>query len=190
MPGPIQYTPMTTPTDSAYDLYALAWTAFGVGTGAPMAMPAGALGTAIDSGGEEIIVPDATFQAIAGALGEDAAVQKTLGAKFFSSSASSPNANCTTLDMSPAAIDAMLPTLTLTLGSTSPITVQLTATQSYLTYEYSISTLVTYCQTLIDGTPSYGDLYYLGQSLMIGRALVYDRAGKRFGVAAGTSCPF
>jgi Eukaryotic aspartyl protease len=189
-PGPIQYTPMTSATDSAYNLYSLAWTAFAVGSGAPMAMPAGALGTAIDSGGEEIIVPDATFQAVAGALEQDAAVQKTLGAKFFSSSASSPNANCTILDTPPAVIDAMLPTLTVTLGSTSPITVQLTATQSYLTYEYSISPLVSYCQTLIDGSPSYGDLYYLGQSLMIGRALIYDRAGKRFGVAPGTPCPF
>jgi hypothetical protein len=171
------------------DAYAIGWTAVTAGTAAAIALPAAGSGTIVDSGGSEIIVPDATFQSIASALEQDANIQSMLGSTWFSSTVGD-YANCVTLDETPAELDATLPPLTLTLGSSSPIQVVLTATESYLTYSYLSSSQVQYCQALIDGTATYGNLYYLGQSLMLGHVLVYDRAGNRFGIAPGVACPY
>jgi hypothetical protein len=183
--GPVQYTPMTPPTTS--DLYSLDWSAFAVGTGAALPLPVDAAGTVVDSGGQGMFVPDATFQAMAAALNADPEIQATLGPAWFSPTAQ-PFANCVTLDQSPSELDALFPPMTLTLGAASPIQVALTATESYLTYSYVSGSMVQYCQGVVNGTTSYGNIFYLGQSLMMNRVLIYDRAGKRFGIAPGTPC--
>jgi hypothetical protein len=185
--GPMQYTPMGTS-----DGYTVGWTSLTVGptsTGVSVPLPATTQAT-LDSGGQEIIVPDATFQAIANALDADPGVVAQLGAAWLSSTAES-FVNCVLLDESPAALDALLPSLTLTFGTVKPIQVTLTATQSYLGYSYGSGSQVEYCQTLVDGVAlELPDLFYLGQSLMMGNVVVHDRAHGMLGIAPGKPCAY
>jgi hypothetical protein len=168
--------------------YTVEWTDVIV-DGVDVALPSGTHGT-VDSGGDYLIVPASTYTPLAAALAGDAAFQKAFGSSFLSPTAQ-PQQNCVMLDQAPAALDAALPPLVLKLGNADPIEVPLTATQSYLAYFYGGASQVTYCQNIIAATPGSDLDAYLGQSLMLGHVLVYDRAHSRFGVApAAQSCPF
>ncbi len=171
-------------------LYTLPWRDAIVGA-TDVALPSPASYADVDSGGAEIAVPAGPFASIAAALEADPNVQSLLGPSWFSSTVAAYT-NCVLLSKTPAELDALLPPLVLRLGNAHPVEVSLTATQSYLMqYVYNSPTSVSYCQSIINGTPDYGDqFYYLGQSLMLGHVLLYDRAHGQFGIAPGVACPF
>jgi Eukaryotic aspartyl protease len=152
-------------------------------------MDPAAADTLIDSGGTIILVPSATFTAIAGALGQSTAFQKIFGSSTWLSSNLNQESttNCITSTLTPQQIDAELPTLTLLLSAgngSDPIEVTLTASNSYLYYQAESETTTFYCQNLINSTTAgFGDSFYLGDTLMLNHVLVYDRANLRFGIA-------
>ncbi|MEO6954372.1 MAG: pepsin-like aspartic protease, partial [Polyangia bacterium] len=174
--APVAWVPMNQQSG-----YRVAWRGVGIGA-KTVAFPVGTLGFT-DSGGPGMIVPDASFAQVASALAADASIQSVFGATFFSSTATGFE-NCVTLADSPASLDAKLPTLDLQLGpADAPVEVKLGATHSYLTYTYLGGDQVTYCQGLIAGGTSYGNLFYIGQSVMLDRVVVHDRANARMGFA-------
>jgi Eukaryotic aspartyl protease len=145
----------------------------------------------LDSGGPPIIVPDSAFHVLADALATDAAFVQTFGPSWFSAAAGTFQV-CTTLDETPDQVDAALPALAVGYGDASSVTLK--PSQSYLRWLYG--TLdgpspgqYTYCQNLIDGGPhGLGMLIDLGQSLMLGHVVVYDRANGRLGVGSSRTC--
>jgi hypothetical protein len=183
--SPVQYTPMTQKS-----LYAVSWEATSVGTSSsasPIVMPASAAESLIDSGGEELDVPDAAFTAITSALEADASVSSILGPKWFSTT--TPQfSNCLTPGLTPAQIDAALPPLIMHLAAGVDVT--LNATESYLAVLYDGAGNTSYCQALLDSTSTgLGDtLTYLGQSIMRGHVAVFDPANHRLGIARGPAC--
>jgi hypothetical protein len=183
--SPIQYTPMT-----QNSLYAVSWESTSVGTkssSSPIAMPASAAESLIDSGGEELDVPDAAFSAITSALEADANVASVLGPTWFSAT-TGPFSNCVLSALTPAQIDAVFPPLVLHLAGGVDVT--LNATESYLAVFYDGAGHTSYCQSLLDSTSTgLGDtLTFLGQSIMRGHVALFDPANHRFGIARGPAC--
>ena len=182
----LQYAPLLANT-MANPYYEITWNSFAVGSAAAvsLAAPSDAI---IDSGGYGLIVPSALYTQIVTPLQANANVKAKLGANFFSSTATTAGSHCVAITDTPATIDSLFPTLTLTFGNAS---VTLTATESYLLYSYVSATQTEYCQDVINGTATYGNsFYYLGQVLMRNHTLVYDRVQERVGISARGNCAY
>jgi hypothetical protein len=140
-----------------------------------------------------MFLPHATYQAVTEAILGSAAVQQLLGSSFFATSATGNG--CMALTQSPTQIDTMLPPLVLGLGAHGDVKVELAPSQSYLSWSYpsaGSNSHYVYCPNMIDDASDPSgpqDFLDLGETLMLGHVLVYDRANHRFGVAAARSCP-
>jgi Eukaryotic aspartyl protease len=181
--GPLQYTGM----NADYG-YSVDWTGVAVsgadldgGAQVPFADPA-AQYSIIDSGGNGFFVPTTQFDAIAAAIEGSPAFGAAFGPSWLSTTAQQYT-NCVTLPKLPAKIDAEMPSLTLQLGSTNPIAVPLTATQSYLTYTYLPSNQVSYCQNRLRRRARSG-----GHLLPRPHAHAGSRHGLRQGESADGGC--
>jgi hypothetical protein len=145
--------------------------------GTSIGLPASTYGEAIvDSGGPNIIVPQAAYDAITAAVASNATFAATFGdATWFGKQACVSNAA-----LSKAQLDTALPTLSVQLGTT---TVAMAATDSYLmTVEQAGHTY--YCPAL-DPQPSFLDL---GNSLIRSQVVIFDRVHRQLGIAPAPPC--
>jgi hypothetical protein len=137
----------------------------------------------VDTGGTALWLPSAPFNAVTAALAQSAAFQSVFGdpAAFFSTSTP-----CRHVSQTAAALDAMLPALTLLFGDDGGVAVQSTATQSYLRPQSPGC----YLPALYEMTGSRGALppIELGAPFLRGKTVVIDRARQRIGFGPAT-CP-
>jgi hypothetical protein len=157
------------------DDYSVGLTDVAIG-GTSVGLPASTYGQAIvDSGGPAIIVPPAAYTAITEALGSNATFTSTFGSTAWFTSG-----NCVATGLTRAQLDAALPTLGLSFGTTS---VTLAATDSYLmTIDSQDGT--TYCPALA-ADASFLDL---GNSLIRSQVVVFDRVHRQLGLAPALPC--
>jgi hypothetical protein len=191
-----QYTPMT--FEHGYNVMLAEIDVAGGDAGVDVQVPMGEQIALNDSGGPSIILPDDVFRPLTNAISQNPSFQAWFGASWPWTSLPSLG-SCVDLMETPDQVDAALPPLTLKLGTTSLIDVQVPATQAYLSYTYH-GQVVTYCQDMFDFTsivgpdagPDAGPIGIrpdLGESLMRGHVLIYDRANHRLGIAPANPCP-
>jgi hypothetical protein len=194
-----QYTPMT--EQHGYNVMLAEVDVAGGDAGVNVQIPMAQQVALNDSGGPAIILPDSVFLALTNAISQNPSFQAWFGALSWSFATSSPplGGNCIDLTQTPAQIDAALPGLTLKLGTTNPIDVQLTATQAYLHPIYRSGGYI-YCQDMFDFSSvegpdagpdagPIGDRPDLGESVMRGHVVIFDRANHRIGIAPANPCP-
>jgi hypothetical protein len=107
-------------------------------------------------------------------------------ASFFPAANTQTQA-CATVNMTKAALDAALPSLTLTFGTSPAITVKAAPTESYL-FQASSST---WCGTIagLDQSSSFPVGAIMGAPVLRSNVVVFDRAQSRIGFAPHTPCP-
>jgi hypothetical protein len=177
-----QYTPFTT---QFFDLgyYGVNLVSIEVnGTTVPVASGTYA-DSLVDTGTSIFALNTTTYDALTAAIGSDAAFTKEFGgASFFS--AATP---CATSSATKATLDATMPGLTLTFGSNPAITVQATATESYLFSAEGEG----WCSAIqgFDQSNEAPVAAIMGAPVLRSNVLVFDRAQKRLGFAPHTACP-
>jgi ribonuclease J len=121
------------------------------------------------------------FDALTAAIGADATFSSLVGpASFFSS----PN-NSVTLSQTQEELDAMLPSLTLVFGVDPSVSVQATATESYLT-TYGGGAWQPSIQVRSGFAPFAA---ILGAPILRSNIVIFDRAKSRAGFAPHSACP-
>jgi hypothetical protein len=159
--------------------------------------------TMLDTGTPATILPAPAFTAITEAIGTDANFQQVFGFEggdkadggdagaVDAGTAASWFANtnsCTNLTQTKAELDAMLPPMTLIFGSSSPVTVQSPATESYLFGVDGCWYPALFSESEIGSLPStIGAL--LGLSPLRSNVVIFDRAHKQVGFAPHAPCP-
>jgi hypothetical protein len=140
----------------------------------------------LDTGSSNVSLPPAAFNALTSALEASPGFTQVFGAAasgFFSSAN-----NCARVTQTKAQLDAALPPLTLNFGSSPTISVQATATESYLVaYGGGI-----WCPALAPLAPSAtfpGVVAHLGAPILASSVVIFDRANRRVGFAPHTPCP-
>jgi hypothetical protein len=92
------------------------------------------------------------------------------------------------LPQTKAQLDAALPPLTMTFGSSPGVTAQATATESYLlTYGDG-----KWCPAIVSRAPDAdfpGIAAILGAPMLASNVVIFDRANARVGFAPHTACP-
>ena len=144
-------------------------------------------GTFLDTGSSISSLPPAALSALSSAIATSPGFSGIFGAAA-SSFFSSPD-NHVQLSQTKDALDAALPPLTLTFGSNPAVSMQATATESYLvTYgggEWS--------PALGPRTPDEstfpGIAAILGPPILRSNVIIFDRANQRIGFAPHTACP-
>ncbi len=137
----------------------------------------------VDTGTSIFALNSTAYDALVAAIGGDAAFTKEFGgASFFSGSTP-----CATSSATKATLDATMPALTLTFGSNPAITVQATATESYL-FSAEGEGWCSAIQGFTQGAnaPVAG---IMGAPILRSNVLVFDRTQKRLGFAPHTACP-
>jgi len=175
------FTPFTGDAFSRYyyavDLVSIA----AAGTTVPIATPQFP-DTVVDTGTSIFLMGLDAYTALTTAIAGDAQFQSIFGgASFFSST------GCATVTETKAALDAALPALTLTFGSSPAITVTALPTDSYL-FPFGQGQ---WCPA-IDGL-AQGDQFplasILGAPMLRANVTVFDRANQRIGFAPRAMCP-
>jgi Xylanase inhibitor C-terminal len=146
--------------------------------GQDLGLPASSFGDAfVDTGGDALWLPQATFDAVVAKIGSDANFTKLFGpaTAFFKSDFDA----CVPLVQSPDELDAMLPPLTLTFAG--GVTVQAPATSAYLMNfpgcGYSPALFTRGANN--DGLPPIE----MGAPILHNKLIVIDRANQRIGFA-------
>jgi hypothetical protein len=177
-----QYVPFNTDAYSPF-YYTVNLTSVSVnGTSIPIATAQYA-DTVVDTGTSVFLLGLEAYGALTTAIASDAQFQKVFGgAAFFASQ------GCAAVTETKAALDAALPALTLTFGSTAPIRVTMLATDSYL-FPYGADR---WCPAL-DGIAQSSDEFplasILGAPLLRSSITIFDRANHRLGFAPHAACP-
>jgi hypothetical protein len=179
--APPVYTPMVPPGG----WYTVALSSITVlGTTAPIPMGS-YTATMLDTGSSGSSLPPAAFSTLTSAIAASAAFSGIFGtaaSSFFSGT------DCVTLTQTKAQLDAALPPLTLTFGSSPGVTAQATATESYLlTYGDG-----QWCPSIVSRAPDSdfaGIAAILGAPMLTSNVVVFDRANERVGFAPHTACP-
>jgi hypothetical protein len=181
---PIQYVPMLVDFPAA-KAYAVAVSDLAV-SGQSLGFHTSDFGIAsVDSGATQFVLPPPIY---------DALTQAVLTAPAFARVTTDPNfflnQGCVPMVEDAAALNAALPTVTLTLpaGEGSPITLHLAATESYLRLMSSMQGGSLVCvgvTPMPDG--SAGTI--LGDTVMTSQITVFDRANGRIGFAPQKGCP-
>jgi hypothetical protein len=178
--APPVYTPMSTPGWYTVGLASLAV----AGTTVPV--PSGSYtSTMLDTGSSGSSLSPATFSVLTGAIAASPAFSTVFGAaasSFFSGT------TCMALPQTKAQLDAALPPLTMTFGSSPGVTAQATATESYLlTYGDG-----KWCPAIVSRAPDAdfpGIAAILGAPMLASNVVIFDRANARVGFAPHTACP-
>jgi hypothetical protein len=204
--GPVQYVPFSSSPYSSY--YYVVGLASVTVQGVTVPVATGAYSDAIvDTGTNAFIVSGAAYGPITSAIARSPAFAQVFGADagatFFSqpppADAGASDAGgdidagieagqgCATVTASRSELDAMLPPLTLTFGSSPGVTVHVTATQSYLTQ----ATDNVWCASIASVTagPAFPFDAIVGTPILQSSVTVFDRANRRLGFAPHTSCP-
>jgi hypothetical protein len=181
MTGPVQFTPLTRDAFSQY-YYSVNLVSVSVsGSTVPIATSQYA-DTVVDTGTSIFLMGADAYSALTAAIASDPQFQSIFGGvSFFSSS------GCTTVSQTKAALDASLPALTLTFGSSPAITVTALPTESYL-FPYGQDQ---WCPAL-DGlaqSDQFPLASILGAPMLRSSITIFDRANQRIGFAPHTACP-
>jgi len=137
----------------------------------------------VDTGTSIFALGTTAYDALIAAIGSDAAFTKAFGgASFFGG-----QTPCVATTATKASLDATLPALTLTFGSSPAITVHATATESYL-FSYMGQGWCSAIQGFPSG-PNAPIAALMGAPVLRSNVLVFDRAQKRLGFAPHTACP-
>ena len=188
-PNFISAGPAFTPMDTSSGFYEITVSDVSVG-GKSAGLTAAAFGTTIaDTGTSITLIPQTAFDAIVKLVESDQNYLDLFGAGFIANGTS-----CTPPGkaMSKAQLDALLPTMTLVLPNTTggQVSVQLPATESYLTPSFTPSGADCYYPAL----GSTGALSNTGPSTIIGNAamhshvVIFDRANNQLGFAPQAGC--
>jgi hypothetical protein len=130
----------------------------------------------IDTGNPLLDLPAGVFAKVTDAIASSPAFRTLFGGADWLSGAS-----CTSVGMTQADLDAVLPSLTLTLGSSSPIAVQTSATRSYLQLQAGTGGQ-TWCPAII------GSGGGIGAAFLRSSVVIFDIQNQRLGFAPHT-CP-
>jgi hypothetical protein len=184
--GAPQYTPLVQSFAAGY-FYAVNLVSIGVnGKTVPVAV-AGAPDSAIDTGTSLFIVSQQVANELGTAIGSDPTFQSVfglssaaMGESFFTSG------SCAQLSQTKAELDAMLPALTLNMGTDAPIVVNAVATESYLWNAGGGQ----WCSSISveDLAGQLGLASIMGAPMLKSNVLIIDRQHTRIGFAPHTPC--
>ena len=93
------------------------------------------------------------------------------------------------LSQTKEALDAALPPLTLTFGSSPAVSVQATATESYLLTHGGGQWCPSVTPLAPDASSFPGIAAHLGAPLLASNVVIFDRANQRVGFAPHAACP-
>jgi hypothetical protein len=154
--------------------------------GTTVAIPTGSYtGTILDTGSSGSSVSPAAFSALDAAIAGSPAFSAIFGAS--ASSFLSGNA-CITLTQTKAELDAALPPLTLTFGTSPGVSALASATESYLLTHGGGE----WCPAITSRAPDAafaGIAAILGAPMLVSNVVIFDRANQRVGFAPHTPCP-
>jgi hypothetical protein len=188
-PASLDGAPVYTPLVDARDYYVVEVIDVRL-DGVTAALSASDFGlTLVDTGTSITLLPGRAFDALSEIIETDPVFQHTFGQGFFTggSCLGAPP------DMDAAALDAALPRLTVVLpGKGNPeVTLDLPATESYLTPTRAPGGKVVYCPALAPSTAATrGATTILGSSLLHSHVTIFDRPGKQVGFAPQRACAF
>jgi hypothetical protein len=157
-------------------------------SGASVSVAASAYGNGtvmLDTGGPMFDLTTPVFDAVTAALAADPTFAKLIGdASWFTTATT-----CLSLPQTRAELDAMLPKLSLVLGTTDQIEMQATATTSYL-IGYDSGGKTVWCPGISPLPPSLGwDVVGdMGGAILQSNIIVFDRANQRLGFAPHAQC--
>jgi hypothetical protein len=178
--APPVYTPMAMAGFYTVDLASIAV------AGTTVAIPTGAYtGTILDTGSSGSSVSPAAFSALNAAIAGSPAFSTIFGAS--ASSFLSGN-SCMSLTQTKAELDAALPPLTLTFGSSPGVSAQASATESYLLTHGGGE----WCPAITSRAPDAafaGIAAILGAPMLVSNVVIFDRANQRVGFAPHAPCP-
>ncbi len=180
--APPSYTPMLSGQGGFYSVDLASISVSGMTIPVPMGSYTGAM---LDTGASNSTLPPAAFSALTSAIAASPAFSSIFGASaaaLFSSNAS------VHLSQTREALDAALPALTLTFGSSPAISVQAAATESYL-LTYGGGEWSSALTALAPSTRFPGIAAHLGAPLLASNVVIFDRARKRVGFAPHAPCP-
>ncbi len=178
-----QYTPLAASLVSTY-YYAVDLESITVaGTSVPVSTPEFA-DSVVDTGTSIFILPTSAFTPLTAAITATPAFEQIFGAGQ-SAWFSNPD-NCISLTQTKAELDAMLPPLTLVFGSGPSISVQASATESYLEAYEGL-----WCPSIYSMAPGpdFPLAAILGSPVLRSNIVIFDRANQRIGFAPHTACP-
>jgi hypothetical protein len=160
----------------------------------------------VDTGTNAFVVPTAAYASITATIAASPAFAEIFGADaggFFSLQATADagpidasgdidagvmvGQACATLTQTKAELDSALPALTLTFGSNPGVSVQATATESYL----APAGKNVWCSALaaVDPSASFPFASIVGTPVLRSNVVIFDRAGDRLGFAPHAPCP-
>jgi hypothetical protein len=161
------------------EFYAIPVADFAV-AGISIGLPAATYGDGIvDSGGPNLILPTAAYDAISTALAGSPAFTAKFGTSWFTMP------QCIELPDTRAQIDAAMPVLSVRVGSPA-VAIDLPATSGYLQV-YATQTGTVYCPALFDGG-LLGIGTDLGNTLIRAGIVIFDRENARLGFAHTQAC--
>jgi hypothetical protein len=182
--APPVYTPMS---PAGFDAYAYTVNLASITVaGTTVPVPTGSYTAALlDTGSSISWLPPSAFNALTSALAASSAFQQVFGAaapSFFAD----PN-KCVALTQTKTALDAALPPLTLTFGSSPGVSAQASATESYLLTLGNGQ----WCPAITSRTPSPGFQSIaasLSAPILRSNVVIFDRANQRIGFAPHKPC--
>jgi hypothetical protein len=180
--GPVQYTPKaTTGLANVYHQVTLASVTVG-GMTVPVST---ATPSAVDTGTSVFLVGSTPYAALSAAIQANATFTQIFGAGFFPAVSASPAPNCKAgITQTKAQLDAMLPPLTLTMGSSPAIEVQAVATESYL-----MNIEGEWCTGMLGyDFGQYPLASIMGAALLKSNVVVFDQVQNRIGFAPHATC--
>jgi hypothetical protein len=188
--APPEYTPFATSRDSK-GAYVVDLESLSVG-GETVYLPAPPYSdTILDTGNNAFFLPPAAFSTVALAVesspGFAAAFGADAGGPDGGASLFSDTGGCLTTSFTKSQLDSSLPAITLVFGKTAPISVQATATESYLVPVGGGM----WCSALYVLAPdtSYPFVASLGAPVLRSNVVIFDRDAGRIGFAPHAACP-
>jgi hypothetical protein len=184
--APPVYTPMVLLQGTGQAVYTVNLAAIAVlGTTIPIASSSFP-GTFLDTGASIWSVPPAALSSLGSTIASSPAFTSIFGAAptFFSSID-----NHVTLTQTKAELDAALPPLTLTFGSSPAVSVQAVATESYLVTYGGGDWYPAMTSRTPDNSTYPGIAAILGPPILRSNIVIFDRANKRIGFAPHAACP-
>ena len=139
----------------------------------------------VDTGTSEFLLNTTAYNAVVAAIQGDAMFTQLFGASFFPAAGAASPA-CANVTQTKAALDAALPALTMTFGTSPAVTVKAVATESYL-FQYSGQ----WCSAI--AAPPAGTQFpigaIMGAPVLRSNVVIFDRAQSRIGFAPHAPCP-
>jgi hypothetical protein len=176
------YTPLSAELENYY--YAVNLASITVnGTSIPVATTSEPY-SIVDTGTSIFILPTPAYTSLTNAITADAGFQAAFGNSASTFFSGGPG-NCLAVSKTKAELDAALPPLTLTFGTSAAVTVQAAPTESYLIQQEN-----SWCSALYGlAAGSEGPIAgIMGSPVLRSNVVIFDRANKRIGFAPHTAC--